>query len=118
MVNDELGAHLGDKCKFTFTKFGYIRRNELYRLLVLTLYIKGKTIYMHTRPESTCLTDNKANMLRAFLHLTSKIEGSGKHQIRIGLANLILSIESFEVYLSGRDGLLPSGHALSQFDKF
>lgn len=72
----------------------------------------------YTWPQTSCLSDDKSNVLRALLHLAGKIECCGEDKIGIRLSNLSFGVESLEVYLSGSNGLLSGRHALAELDEF
>lgn len=72
----------------------------------------------HTWPETSGLTDNESDVLRAFFHLTSKIESSSENKIRIGLSYLDFGVESFDIHLCSRQRLLSCRHPLSQLGEF
>ena len=65
-----------------------------------------------TWPHSTSFADDKAYMLRAFLHLTGQIEGGDQHKIRICAANFYLGIKSSEVNLCCSKSLLSDWNTL------
>ena len=71
-----------------------------------------------TWPKPACLAYYKANMLGTLFHLTGQIKGRCEDQVWVCLADLVLGVKSLEIDLSRGNGLLPSGHALSQLDEF
>jgi hypothetical protein len=62
----------------------------------------------YTWPEAPGFPDNKTDMLRTLFHFAGEIECSRKNKVRICMPDLILRIESLDVYLSSRKSLLPS----------
>lgn len=72
----------------------------------------------HTWPQTARLTDNKADVLRAFFHLAGQIEGRGEHEVWICLSNFIFGVESLQVHLCRCNGLLSSRHTFAKLDEF
>jgi hypothetical protein len=56
-------------------------------------------------------------MLWTLFHFAGEIEGGGEDKVWTCLSNLILGIESLEIHLSCRNGLLSGGHSFAEFDE-
>lgn len=73
---------------------------------------------IRTWPETSSLSNDESNMLRAFFHFTSQIEGSSDDKIRVCMSNFVLGVEPLDIDLRCRKCLLSSRHPFPQFDEF
>lgn len=68
---------------------------------------------LHTWKEGSGFRRDKANVLRAFFHLTGQIERRGKDCVRICPSDIHITIESLNVHLRRRNRLLPDLQSLT-----
>lgn len=67
-----------------------------------------------TWPACSCFADNDPNVLRTFFHLQREVQACRHDQIRIGIPDWNLGVESSNIQLGGRECLLSRLHAPSE----
>lgn len=69
---------------------------------------------MRTRVHGPSLLHHNTNVLRTLLHLAGEIQGRGEDEVRIRAADFDLCVESLDIDLGSRDGLLAAAEPLSK----
>lgn len=76
--------------------------------------IKGSWGKKLTRPTCSCFADDNPNVLGTLFHLQSEVQACRHYQIRVGIPDGNLGVESSDIQLGGRKCLLSCLHAPSK----